>query len=96
MGRGLPSISVVGAPVDVPAPSPSAPLAPLTLSDAEMTQTVNVNGLVARVHPATFTTPVQKSTQVTIVGNQTGATTTVMIVVNKSNIGDTQQGPSGG
>ena len=74
------------------APSPSAPLVPVTLSDEELTQSQNASGLVARVHPATFTSPDQKSTQITIVGNQTGATTTVTVTVNKTILGS----PSGG
>ena len=74
------------------APSPSAPLVPVTLSDEELTQSQNVSGLTARVLPQIFTSPDQKSTQITIVGNQTGATTTVTITVNKTNLG----GPSGG
>ena len=74
------------------APSPSAPLVPITLSDEELTQSQNASGLVARVHPATFTSPDQKSTQITIVGNQTGATTTVTVTVNKTILGS----PSGG
>jgi hypothetical protein len=69
------------------APSPSAPLVPVTLSDEELTQSQNVSGLTARVLPQIFTTPAQKSTQITIVGNQTGATTTVSVTVNKTNLG---------
>jgi hypothetical protein len=69
------------------APSPSAPLVPVTLSDEELTQSQNVSGLTARVLPQVFTSPAQKSTQITIVGNQTGATTTVSVTVNKTNLG---------
>ena len=69
------------------APSPSAPLVPVTLSDEELTQSQNVSGLTARVLPQVFTSPSQKSTQITIVGNQTGATTTVSVTVNKTNLG---------
>ena len=72
------------------APSPSAPIVPVTLSDEELTQSQNVSGLTARVLPQVFTSPNQKTTQVTIVGNQTGATTTVTVTVNKTNLG----GPS--
>ena len=69
------------------APSPSAPLVPVTLSDEELTQSQNVSGLTARVLPQIFTSPDQKSTQITVVGNQTGATTTVTVTVNKTNLG---------
>ena len=69
------------------APSPSAPLVPVTLSDEELTQSQNVSGLTARVLPQVFTSPNQKSTQITIVGNQTGATSTVAITVNKTSLG---------
>ena len=74
------------------APSPSAPLVPVTLSDEELTQSQNVSGLTARVLPQIFTSPNQKTTQITIVGNQTGATTTVTVTVNKTNLGS----PGGG
>jgi hypothetical protein len=74
------------------APSPSAPLVPITLSDEELTQSQNVSGLTARVLPQIFTSPEQKTTQITIVGNQTGATTTVSVSVNKTNLGS----PGGG
>ena len=74
------------------APSPSAPLVPVTLSDEELTQSQNVSGLTARVLPQIFTSPAQKTTQITIVGNQTGATTTVSVSVNKTNLGS----PAGG
>ena len=69
------------------APSPSAPLVPVTLSDEELTQSQNVSGLTARVLPQVFTSPATKTTQITIVGNQTGATTTVSVTVNKTNLG---------
>lgn len=74
------------------APSPSAPLVPITLSDEELTQSQNVSGLTARVLPQTFTSPSQKTTQITIVGNQTGATTTVSVTVNKTNLGSPSAG----
>ena len=74
------------------APSPSAPLVPITLSDEELTQSQNVSGLTARVLPQIFTSPAQKTTQVTIVGNQTGATTTVSVSVNKTNLGSPGSG----
>ena len=74
------------------APSPSAPLVPITLSDEELTQSQNVSGLTARVLPQVFTSPAQKTTQITIVGNQTGATTTVSVSVSKTNLGS----PGGG
>jgi hypothetical protein len=74
------------------APSPSAPLVPVTLSDEELTQSQNVSGLTARVLPQVFTSPAQKSTQITIVGNQTGATTTVSVTVNKTNLGSNSGG----
>jgi len=69
------------------APSPSAPLVPVTLSDEELTQSQNVSGLTARILPQVFTSPNQKSTQITIVGNQTGATSTVSVTVNKTSLG---------
>jgi len=69
------------------APSPSAPLVPVTLSDEELTQSQNVSGLTARVLPQIFTSPEQKTTQITIVGNQTGATTTVSVSVKKTVLG---------
>ena len=74
------------------APSPSAPLVPVTLSDEELTQSQNVSGLTARVLPQIFTSPAQKTTQITIVGNQTGATTTVSVSVNKTNLGSPGSG----
>ena len=74
------------------APSPSAPLVPVTLSDEELTQSQNVSGLTVRVLPQIFTSPAQKTTQITIVGNQTGATTTVSVSVSKTNLGS----PGGG
>jgi len=77
------------------APSPSAPLVPVTLSDEELTQSQNVSGLTARVLPQVFTSPAQKSTQITIVGNQTGATTTVSVTVNKTNLGSPGGGAGG-
>jgi len=66
------------------APSPTAPLIPLTLSDEEITNSQNVSGLSAKVLPQIFTTPKQKQTQLTIVGNQTGATATITVKVNKT------------
>jgi hypothetical protein len=74
------------------APSPSAPLVPVTLSDEELTQSQNVSGLTARVLPQIFTSPAQKTTQITIVGNQTGATTTVSVSVNKTSLGSPGSG----
>jgi hypothetical protein len=68
-------------------PSPSAPLIPITLSDEELTQSQNVSGLTVRVLPQVFTSPALKKTQLTIVGNQTGATTTVSVRVVKTNLG---------
>lgn len=73
-------------------PSPSAPLIPITLSDEELTQSQNVSGLTVRVLAQVFTSPNQKSTQITIVGNQTGATTTVSVTVNKTNLGSPGSG----
>ncbi|MBC8428543.1 hypothetical protein H8D04_01530 [bacterium] len=84
--------SVARLEIGQAAPSPSAPLVPVTLSDEELTQSQNVSGLTARVLPQIFTTPSQKSTQITIVGNQTGATTTVTVTVNKTSLGS----PAGG
>ena len=74
------------------APSPSAPLVPVTLSDEELTQSQNVSGLTARVLPQIFTSPDQKTTQITVVGNQTGATTTVTVTVNKTSLGSPGSG----
>ena len=62
-----------------------------SVSDEELTQSQNVSGLTARVLPQIFSTPNQKATQLTIVGNQTGATSTISITVNK-----TDQGSPGG
>ena len=76
------------------APSPSAPLIPVTLSDEELTHSQNVSGLTARVIPQVFKSPNQKSSQITIVGNQTGATTTVTVTVNKTNLGSPGQSAS--
>jgi hypothetical protein len=84
--------SVATLQVSQAAPSPSAPLVPVTLSDEELTQSQNVSGLTAKVTPATFTTPNQKATQLTIVGNQTGATTTIAITVNKTDQGSAGSG----
>ena len=79
--------SVVNIEVSQASPSPTAPLVPLTLSDEEITNSKNVSGLSARVTPKIFTTPAQKSTQITIVGNQTGATSTINATVNKTDLG---------
>ena len=68
-------------------PSPTAPLIPLTLTEEEITNSQNVSGLTARVHPKIFTTPSQKQTQLTIVGNQTGATATITVKVLKTQLG---------
>ena len=76
------------------APSPSAPLVPLTLSDEELTQSQNVSGITARVLPQVFASPEIKSTQITIVGNQTGATTTVAVVVSNTVLGSPTSGLS--
>tara|TARA_B100000287_G_C20663446_1_gene790918 strand:- start:513 stop:1190 length:678 start_codon:yes stop_codon:yes gene_type:complete len=73
--------------VNQAAPSPSAPLIPVTMSEDELTQSQNTTGLSAKVLPQVFTTPQQKSTQITIVGNQTGATTTLTVTVNKTELG---------
>jgi hypothetical protein len=70
--------------VETVAPSPTAPLIPLTLTDKEITNSQNVSGLSARVLPQIFSTPDQKITQLTIVGNQTGATATIQVKVNKT------------
>jgi hypothetical protein len=72
--------------VETAAPSPTAPLIPLTLSDEEITNSQNVSGLSAKILPQIFSTPNQKITQLTIVGNQTGATATITIKVNKTDI----------
>lgn len=70
--------------VETAAPSPTAPLIPLTLSDEEITNSQNVSGLSAKILPQIFSTPDQKTTQLTVVGNQTGATTTISVKVNKT------------
>jgi hypothetical protein len=70
--------------VETAAPSPTAPLIPLTLTDEEITNSQNVSGLSAKVLPQIFSTPDQKTTQLTIVGNQTGATATISVKVNKT------------
>ncbi|SVC05897.1 uncharacterized protein METZ01_LOCUS258751, partial [marine metagenome] len=57
--------SVVTLTVSQAAPSPSAPLVPVTLSDEELTQSQNVSGLTARIIPQIFSTPNQKATQLT-------------------------------
>ena len=79
-----------------PAPSPTAPLIPLTLSDEEITQSMNASGLTVRVIPQIFSTPDQKKTQITVVGNQTGATATVPVTVNKTDQGSPTSGMYGG
>ena len=73
--------------VETAAPSPTAPLIPLTLSDEEITNSQNASGLSARIHPKVFTSPSQKQTQLTIVGNQTGATATITVKVLKTSLG---------
>ena len=57
------------------------------LSEEELNDSQNVPGLSVKVIPQIFTSPAQKSTQLTIVGNQTGATTTVTVTVSKTNLG---------
>ena len=76
------------------APSPSAPLIPITLSDEELNDSQNVPGLSVKVIPQIFTSPAQKSTQLTIVGNQTGATTSITVSVNKTQLGSPGSGTS--
>ena len=84
--------SVAKLTVNQAAPSPSAPIVPVTLSDEELTQSQNVSGLTTRVLPQIFTSPDQKTTQITVVGNQTGATTTVTVTVNKTSLGSPGSG----
>ena len=72
-------------------PSPTAPLIPLTLTEEEITNSQNASGLSARVHPKVFTSPSQKQTQLTIVGNQTGATATITVKVLKTSLGSPTQ-----
>ena len=84
--------SVVDITVQQAAPSPTAPLIPLTLSDEEITNSKNVSGLSARILPKIFSTPAQKSTQITIVGNQTGATATITATVSKTDLGSPGSG----
>ena len=69
------------------APGQTAPLVPVNLSSEEITNSQSVVGLTARVIPQTFTTPNQKKTQITVVGNQTGATQTITVTVNKTVLG---------
>ena len=85
--KGIHDTSVAKLEVNQAAPSPSAPLIPVALSGDELTQSQNTTGLSAKILPQTFTTPTKKSTQLTIVGNQTGATTTVTVSVNKTQLG---------
>ena len=76
------------------APGQTAPLVPVNLSSEEITNSQSVVGLTARVLPQTFTTPNQKTTQLTIVGNQTGATSTITVTVNKTVLGSPGSGGS--
>jgi len=66
----------------------------VNLSGDDITNSQNVVGLTARVLPQTFTTPNQKTTQLTVVGNQTGATTTITVTVNKTVLGSPGAGSS--
>ncbi len=69
------------------APGQTAPLVPAVISaDDQLTSQEKV-GLTCRIVPAMFTTPNNKKTNLTIVGNQTGATKTVVVSVNKTVIG---------
>ena len=76
------------------APGQTSPLVPVNLSGDDITNSQNVVGLTARVLPQTFTTPNQKTTQLTVVGNQTGATTTITVTVNKTVLGSPGAGSS--
>ena len=76
------------------APGQTAPLVPVNLSSEEITNSQSVVGLTARVIPQTFTTPNQKVTQLTVVGNQTGATSTITVTVNKTVLGSPGRGGS--
>ena len=76
------------------APGQTAPLVPVNLSSEEITNSQSVVGLTARVIPQTFTTPNQKTTQLTVVGNQTGATKTITVTVNKTVLGSPGSGGS--
>ena len=76
------------------APGQTAPLVPVNLSSEEITNSQSVVGLTARVIPQTFTTPNQKTTQLTIVGNQTGASKTITVTVNKTVLGSPSSGGS--
>ena len=76
------------------APGQTAPLVPVNLSSEEITNSQSVVGLAARVVPQTFTSPNQKVTQLTVVGNQTGATSTITITVNKTVLGSPGSGGS--
>ena len=75
------------------APGQTAPLVPVNLSSEEITNSQSVVGLTARVIPQTFTTPNKKTTQLTIVGNQTGATSTITVTVNKTVLGSPGTNP---
>ena len=79
--------SVARLQIGQAAPGQTAPLVPVNLSSDEITNSQNVVGLTARVVPETFTTPAKKKTQLTVVGNQTGATTTITVTVNKTVLG---------
>ena len=76
------------------APGQTAPLVPVNLSSEEITNSQSVVGLTARVIPQTFTSPDKKTTQLTVVGNQTGATSTITITVNKTVLGSPGSGGS--
>jgi len=79
--------SVARLQVGQSAPGQTQALVPVNLSSEEITNSQSVVGLTARLIPQTFTSPNQKVTQLTVVGNQTGATQTLTVTVNKTVLG---------
>ena len=86
--------SVARLQVGQSAPGQTQPLVPVNLNSEEITNSQSVVGLTARVIPQTFTSPNQKVTQLTVVGNQTGATQTLTVTVNKTVLGSPGSGGS--
>tara|TARA_X000001382_G_scaffold48388_1_gene32811 strand:- start:768 stop:1436 length:669 start_codon:yes stop_codon:yes gene_type:complete len=86
--------SVARLQVGQSAPGQTQALVPVNLNSEEITNSQSVVGLTARVIPQTFTTPNQKVTQLTVVGNQTGATQTLNVTVNKTVLGSPGSGGS--
>jgi len=67
-----------------PAPNQMAAIIPLTLTDEEMTQSQTMSGMSVRVKAVTFHDIEKKATQLTVVGNATGATSTISVTVHKT------------